>query len=58
VVGDWNVDGSIDVGLFHPATGRWELGLPLNGATTSPFYYPAWGGVVNQIADVPIVGRW
>jgi hypothetical protein len=56
VVGDWNGDGRMEIGIFRASTHTFYLDLNGNGV-----YEPgtdvaiAWG---NDPSDVPVVGDW
>jgi hypothetical protein len=53
LTGDWDGNGTTDVGFYDPATSRFYLSTAYNGSTTYNFGY----GVPNA-GWIPLVGDW
>ena len=58
IVGDWNGDGRDDLGLYHPATGRWLFDVD-EPNEKERIFIDAWPpGTPAPPASIPLVGRW
>jgi hypothetical protein len=57
VVGDWDGNGVIRIGVFRPSTGQWFLDMNGNGQLDD-CSVDACLGPFGQIGDRPVVGKW
>jgi PKD repeat protein len=51
VTGDWNKDGTTDVGVFRPSSGNWYLETTQTGEVNKAFHFGTNG-------DNPVTGDW
>lgn len=53
ITGDWNGDGSTQIGVFRPSDLTWRLDVDKNGKADGVFRF-----VGMRAGDIPLVGDW
>jgi hypothetical protein len=53
VAGDWDGDGTEEIGVYRPATNTWLLDLNMDGLPARSFQLPG-----MRPTDRPVTGRW
>jgi len=53
VAGDFQQNGTLAVGVFHPGDGQWSIDLDLDGRADVTFRLPD-----TQLEDMPLVADW
>jgi hypothetical protein len=57
VAGDWDGNGTFEIGVFRPSTGEWFLDYNGNGQWDGPTVDKYISGF-GQEGDLPVVGKW
>jgi hypothetical protein len=57
VAGDWDGNGTFEIGVFRPSTGEWFLDFNGNGQWDGPDV-DKHIGAFGQEGDLPVVGKW
>lgn len=58
VKGDWNGDGTDEIGAYRPSTGRFYLDLNGNGSWNNPAGGDRITSPIGQPDDIPVAGDW
>jgi hypothetical protein len=58
VIGDWNGDGTDEVGVWRPSTDRFMLDTNGNGKWDGNAGGDTLTGVFGQSTDIPVIGDW
>ncbi len=53
IAGDWNGDGSTQIGVFRPSDLTWRLDVDRNGKADAAFRFEG-----MKAGDIPLVGDW